>query len=73
MATETDFDGESLIVLPKDYMHSVEAACELHEDELAARTSSLEIDNLSSKPGFFHGTLLAAALWIVPSIWTVCQ
>jgi hypothetical protein len=72
MSSPTDFDGERLIVLPKDYLQSARAVSELYEEELAARVTSFEIDNLTSNPGFFRGTLLAALLWMVPSLWTVC-
>jgi len=72
MSSQTDFDGETLVVLPKDYMQSAQAASEVYEEELAARASSLEVENLTSKPGFFHGTLVATLLWLIPSIWTVC-
>ena len=73
MSAPTDFEGESVIVLPKDYMQSALAVSELYEEELAARANSLEVDNLTSKRGFFHGTLLATLLWMIPSVWTVCQ
>lgn len=72
MASQTDFDGETLIVLPKNYLQSAQAVSEVYEEELAARVSNLDVDNLTSKRGFFHGTLLATLLWMIPSIWTVC-
>ncbi|MGD2166743.1 MAG: hypothetical protein PVF63_01480 [Gammaproteobacteria bacterium] len=72
MSAQTEFDGETLIVLPKDYLQSAQAASEVYEEELAARVSSLEVDNLNSRPGFFRGALLATLLWMIPSIWTVC-
>jgi len=72
MPDKSDFDGETVIVLPKDYLQSALAVSEIYEEELAARVSNLEVDNLSSKPGFFRGTLLATLLWIIPAYWTVC-
>jgi hypothetical protein len=72
MSSPTDFDGEKLIVLPKDYLQSAKAVSEIYEEELTARVTDLEVDNLTSKPGFFRGSLLATLLWIVPSFWTVC-
>lgn len=72
MASQTDFDGETLIVLPKNYLQSAQAVSEVYEEELAARVSNLDVDNLTSKPSFFRGTLLATLLWMIPSIWTVC-
>jgi hypothetical protein len=72
MPSKSDFDGETVIVLPKDYLQSALAVSEIYEEELAARVSNLEVDSLSGKPGFFRGTLLATLLWMVPAIWTVC-
>lgn len=72
MSSQTDFDGETLLVLPKDYLQSAQAASELYEEELAARASKFEVDNLTRRPNFFRGTLLATLLWLIPSIWMVC-
>ena len=69
---ETDFEGDRCVVLPKNYLQSAQAVSEIYEDDLAKVATNLDVDNLSKKRGFFSGCLLAALLWIVPSVWTIC-
>lgn len=72
MTANTDFDGDQCVVLPENYLQSAKAASEIYEDDLASVATNLEVDNLSKAPGFFHGTLIATLLFMLPSIWMAC-
>ena len=72
MAAEDDFAGDQCVVLPKGFLESVEAAVDIHEDELAGVVSNLEVESLTYRPRFFRGWLLATLLFSAPALWTVC-
>jgi hypothetical protein len=73
MTSKPEFDGDQCIVLSKDYLQSAQAASEIYEDDLAKVAGSLDIDNLTRKRGFLHGTVLATLFWLIPSVWNLCQ
>ena len=68
---EQEFYDDQCIVLPSNYLSSAEAVSEIYEDRLAAATSDLDIEQFR-EPGFFKGCLLAALLWVLPGLWTIC-
>lgn len=71
MSESAEFDGDRCVVLPENYLQSVTAAAEIYEDELVRVSMNLEVDSFSG-PGFFSGTLTAALLWALPSLWMAC-
>jgi hypothetical protein len=71
MTDPDEFDGDQCIILPSDYLNSAEAVAEIYEEELSAARNEFDIPEFD-QPGFFKGCLLAAAIWILPGIWTVC-
>ena len=68
---DRDFSGDQCVILPANYLESAVAVSEIHADELAIVAGNLEIDHWS-KRGFFRGTAIAALLWAIPAVWTVC-
>jgi len=72
MSDQSEYSGKHCIVLPKDYLSSAKAVSEIYDDELSEAVSDLHVDNLGPERGFLHGTLTAAVIWIVPSVWMVC-
>jgi hypothetical protein len=70
---QAEFVGDQCVVLPKGYLQSAEAVSEIYAVQLAAAAANLDVDDWNRVPGFFRGTLPAAVLWALPSIWTVCQ
>jgi hypothetical protein len=75
MAVEQEFDGNQCIVLPANYMASVDAAVELYDDELAKVGSDLNVSGLSYGPGrlALRVGLAASLLWLLPSLWMLCE
>lgn len=72
MPTSNEIAGDQCIVLPKDFLQSVEAAVDIYEDELAQVAVDLDVESLRRAPGYFSGCGTAAALWWLPALWTVC-
>lgn len=72
MSDQDEFDDDQCIVLPSNYLSSAEAVSEIYEDQLSAARNEFEIP-LFRRRGFLKGGLLAAAIWMIPGIWTVCH
>ena len=68
---EREFNGDQCVVLPANYLESAVAVSEIYADELSSVAGNLTIDHWK-KRSFFHGTAVAALLWVIPSLWTVC-
>lgn len=75
VSQETEYKGDSLVLLPKDFMNSVEAAVEIHAEQISAVASNLHVRdiNLGPRRKFFRRSLLATALWLLPTIWMICN
>ena len=74
MRVDDDFDGDQCVVLPTNYMASVDAAVELYDDDIAKKSTNFNVTGLEYGigRGLFRITLLASVLWLVPSIWALC-
>jgi hypothetical protein len=71
MSAQTEFNGDECVVLPKGYLKSAGAVSEIYDEELAKVAVNFEVDNWT-RPRFFRGTLIAALVWAIPSVWSVC-
>lgn len=71
MSDQDEFDGDQCVVLPSNYLNSAEAVSEIFDESLSAARNEFEIAQFD-RPGFFKGSLLAASIWILSGIWTVC-
>ena len=74
MNTATDYKGDDCVVLPANYMDSVDAAVELYAEDLEKATDNLKVAGLSQsitqiamRRGFTAGIL-----WLMPVVWVVC-
>jgi hypothetical protein len=74
MGVEDEFDGDQCVVLPANYMASVDAAVELYDDDIAKKSTNFNVSGLEYGVGrlLFRIGLLAGLLWLVPSIWALC-
>ena len=74
MDAEPDYTGKHQVVLPVDYMNSVEAVCELHADQIAAAALSLDIPGLrlSATQRLLRCTVAGLIAWLIPVIWLTC-
>jgi len=69
MVSNEDYTGTHKVVLPADYMNSVEAVCDLYEDRIDE--AGMNLDNipglrLSWSQRLFRLGLLALVLWLLP-------
>jgi hypothetical protein len=71
LSPETEFDGDQCVVLPAGYLKSANAVSEIYDEQLAKAAVNFEVDGWT-RPRFLRGMFLAALVWAVPSIWTVC-
>jgi len=70
MHADTEYTGTHKVVLPPDFMNSIEAVCDLHEDHLNEVGTSLEIPGLrlSWTQRLWRFTLFGVAVWLLPLI-----
>ena len=74
MRSATEYNGDDCVVLPANYLSSVDAAVELYEDDLAEAAVNLDVHGLSRS---FAGSVIqhglaASLLWLLPAAWAVC-
>lgn len=75
MEDDRDYTGTHAVVLPKDYLQSLEAASELYEEELSSAVSDLEVDSLAPDRRWHmrFGVTLGALVWLAPACWITCS
>ena len=74
MDSTTEYNGDECVVLPVDYMKSIDAAVELYDDDLAAGAPNLKIQGFEkslAKRAMGRG-FAVSLLWLLPAIWIVC-
>lgn len=75
MASNPDYSGTHLVLLPSDFMDSIDVAVELNEDAIEAVAANLdEVDGITLKPTqrLLRSGLAGLAIWLVPTIWMIC-
>ena len=71
---ETEYDGDRVVILPKGYLNSVDAAVDLYADDIAAVAANLEVASLrqSGSRRILRSSMLGALLWMLPGAWSIC-
>ena len=74
MNVQAEYTGTHKVILPPDYMNSVEAVCDLHEEAIADAALSLDIPGLRTtrKRRVLRISLVALAVWLAPAFWLTC-
>lgn len=74
MNANLDYTGTHKVVLPVDYMNSIDAVCELYEDQIAAVGTNLDIPGLrlTLTQRLLRITAGALIVWLIPAIWLTC-
>jgi len=74
MRADDEFDGDKCIVLPANYMASVDAAVELYDEDIARSSTNFEVSGLQYGLGrlLFRLALGALLFWLTPSVWMLC-
>jgi hypothetical protein len=52
-------------------LESAAAVSEIYDEELAKAAVNFEVENWT-RPRFLRGTFIAALVWAIPSVWSVC-
>ncbi len=71
VSEELEFSGNDRIVIPSGYLASIDAAVEMHSEQIDAVAVNLEVASLESSRSrrlLWRG-ILAVALWLAPAIW----
>jgi len=74
MRAGDDFDGDKCVVLPANYLASVDAAVELYDEDIARASDNMRIRGLEYGLGrvLFRIILIAVLFWLLPSLWMLC-
>ena len=74
MRVDDEFDGDQCVVLPTNFMASVDAAVELYDDDIAKNSTNFNVSGLEYGIGrlLFRITVVAGLLWLLPSVWAHC-
>jgi len=74
MRAEDDFDGDQCVVLPTNYMASVDAAVELYDEDISRASKNMSVSGLEYGLGriVFRITVAAVLFWLLPSLWMLC-
>jgi hypothetical protein len=71
MSAQTEYNGDECVVLPRGYLESAAAVSEIYDEELAKAAVNFEVENWT-RPRFLRGMFVAALVWAIPSVWSVC-
>lgn len=75
MSQDTEYEGDKLVLLPKDFLNSVESAVDMHAEQISAVASNLYVRDINLGPGrkLMRKSVLAAVLWLLPALWMICN
>lgn len=73
MDERKEYSGDECVVLPGNYLNSIEAVADLYSDQLEAAANNFEIGQLSRRGGYFRRAVLVSVIWALSGLWTVCS
>lgn len=75
MRVEQDYDGDQCVILPANYMASVDAAVELYDEDIAKNSTNFDVNGLEYGAGrlLFRLAVIALLFWLLPSVWILCR
>jgi hypothetical protein len=74
MHVDDEFDGDQCVILPTNFMTSVDAAVELYDEDIAQRSTSFQVSGLEYGLGrlLFRLAVISMLFWLLPSYWMHC-
>jgi len=74
MNAKTAYTGTHKVVLPADYLNSIESAVEMHADRIASVAANLDFPGTqnSASQRLMRCGILSIAVWMVPVSWVTC-
>jgi hypothetical protein len=74
MTASADYTGTHKVVLPPDFLNSIDAAVDLYEDDIAAVAANLNVSGLKSVAarGVIRLTWTGLLIWLLSVGWSTC-
>jgi hypothetical protein len=74
MAASAEYTGTHKVVLPHDFLNSIDVAVELYEDDIAAVAANLNVSGLKTTLGRAVTRVVSAGLiiWLLPVGCSTC-
>ena len=74
MTASADYTGTHKVVLPPDFLNSIDAAVDLYEDDIAAVAANLNVSGLKSAVGrsVIRFVSTSLGIWLLPAGWATC-
>ncbi len=74
MDAKQDYSGKHKIVLPADYMNSIDAVCDLYEDRISEIATNLDCAGLklTVTQRLIRFASAGLVIWLIPVIWLTC-
>ena len=75
MDGDKEYTGTHKVVLPPDFMNSIEAVCEVHEEHISAVGTNLEIPGLQLTwtQRLLRLAVAVVIVSLIPVIWQVAR
>jgi hypothetical protein len=74
MVASADYTGTHKVVLPADFLNSIDVAVDLYEDDIAAVAANLNVSGFKATVG--RGVIRVASagliVWLLPVSWSTC-
>jgi hypothetical protein len=74
MVASADYTGTHKVVLPADFLNSIDVAVDLYEDDIAAVAANLNVSGFNATVG--RGVIRVASagliIWLLPVSWSIC-
>jgi hypothetical protein len=74
MTASADYTGTHKVVLPPDFLNSIDAAVDLYEDDIAAVAANLNVSGLKSVAarGVIRLIWTGLLIWLLSVGWSTC-
>ncbi len=74
MTASADYTGTHKVVLPPDFLNSIDAAVDLYEDDIAAVAANLNVSGLKTTIGRVVIRVMSAGviIWLLSVAWSTC-
>jgi hypothetical protein len=74
MAASAEYTGTHKVVLPPDFLNSIDVAVELYEDDIAAVAANLNVSGLKTTVSRAVTRVVSAGfiIWLLPVGWSTC-
>lgn len=74
MGASSQFTGTHKVILPADYLNSIDAAVDIYADEIGAVAANLNVSGMRLTAWQYtkRFAVVILAAWLLPVVWTIC-